>query len=321
MKSWASTLQTSLLSGATTLTRHANENIAVVQSGRDLVVSTYQGAARLADWYRAQTDVRTAIIAILQSKLDGFMCLNAEALLAVACEFTTHVVGFVLGTAETSGAVAGISAAEGTTLAARGALALQAGLNAAKALIAAPLLPVKGLVSLGKLAYFGSSPEGIGEVYRVAKELGFETTGIESTLALKSGHVSPFVDHAYVIKDEAWGGFKQGSHVLTPTSEAMVGVSDMVIGIGGGDVGRDELIAIREAGKAVTFFPADMDHKLAISKALKKGIASPSSFAGAAQEGLQKLPVTLALSQTTSSAAIAISQGCVAKALGSLLNK
>jgi hypothetical protein len=155
------------------------------------------------------------------------------------------------------------------------------------------------------------------------KKMGFETTGIESSLGLKGGHVSEFVDHTYFIKDSTWGGFISGTHVLSPTSEAMVGVSDRVIGIGGNEVGRDELIASREAGKSVSFFSAEMNHELAIAKAAKKGLAAPISFTGAAQEGLMRLPTNLVplKKSATTSAALLSGQGCVTKALGSLLGK
>jgi hypothetical protein len=57
-----------------------------------------------------------------------------------------------------------------------------------------------------------------------------------------------------------------------------------VIGIGGGEVGRDELEAARERGKDVRFFPAEMNHAIAIEKAKKKGLPPPTRFDGAASE-------------------------------------
>ena len=64
----------------------------------------------------------------------------------------------------------------------------------------------------------------------------------------------------------------------------MVENSDVLIGIGGGEVARDELMAAKRIGKEVRFFPADMNHQKAREKAQKKGLPVPTSFAGAASE-------------------------------------
>jgi len=132
----------------------------------------------------------------------------------------------------------------------------------------------------------GATPEGIGKVYEVAKEMGFETTGIVSSQAKKYGGLSPYVDHAFYVEDKTWGGFVSGTNRLSPTSQAMVIVSDEVIGIGGGEVGRDEMIAARRVGKNVQFFPAEMNHEIAIKKAAKNGAIAPTKFIGAAAEAL-----------------------------------
>lgn len=127
---------------------------------------------------------------------------------------------------------------------------------------------------------------GIGEAYKIAKEMGFETTGIVSEQAKKYGGLSPFVDHAFYVEDAAWGGFEPGTQKLTPTSEAMVNVSNKIVGIGGNDVGRDELIAAQKLGKDVTFIPADMNHELAIKKAQGKGLVEPTDFSGSAHAAI-----------------------------------
>jgi nicotinate (nicotinamide) nucleotide adenylyltransferase len=132
----------------------------------------------------------------------------------------------------------------------------------------------------------GATSEGIGEAYKVAKEMGFETTGIVSAQAKKYGGLSPFVDHAFYVEDAAWGGFEPGTQKLTPTSQAMIGVSDKVIGIGGNDVGRDELIAAQKLSKDVTFIPADMNHDIATQKAIAKGLAAPKEFSGSAYDAI-----------------------------------
>jgi hypothetical protein len=129
----------------------------------------------------------------------------------------------------------------------------------------------------------GATPDGIGVVYEMAKKMGFTTSGIVSTQARDSKvALSPCVDTIFFVKDATWGGFVEGSQQLSPTSTAMVGVSDRLIAIGGGEVARDELTAAKRAGKPVAFIPADMNHKIARDKASKKGQPAPTDFRGAA---------------------------------------
>jgi hypothetical protein len=140
-----------------------------------------------------------------------------------------------------------------------------------------------GLDPARTVVNIGATPDGIGAVYRLAKERGFTTTGIVSSQAREAGAgLSPCVDRVYYVEDETWGGFLDGGDRLSPTSTAMVGVSAMVVGIGGGTVARDELVAARGAGKTVRFVPADMNHRKAIEKAREKGAAEPTDFAGEA---------------------------------------
>lgn len=135
----------------------------------------------------------------------------------------------------------------------------------------------------------GATAEGIGAVYEVAKRKGFTTSGIVSTQA-KDNNValSPCVDIVWFVRDDTWGGFLPGSETLSPTSTAMVENSDVVVAIGGGEVGRDELIAAKRAGKRVQFIPADMNHKIALDKALRKGQPAPTDFRGAAATAAEK---------------------------------
>lgn len=131
----------------------------------------------------------------------------------------------------------------------------------------------------------GATPEGIGAVYELAKRKGFKTTGIVSTQAKKyNAALSPCVDYVFYVEDVTWGGFLKGSDRLSPTSTAMVENSDVLIGIGGGEVGRDELLAAKRSGKQVRFIPADMNHQKARERAQKKGLPAPTSFGGAAGE-------------------------------------
>ncbi|HRO60636.1 MAG TPA: hypothetical protein PK177_15970, partial [Burkholderiaceae bacterium] len=133
----------------------------------------------------------------------------------------------------------------------------------------------------------GATAEGIGAVYRLAKQRGFRTAGIVSTQARQqSVALSPCVDLVFYVVDETWGGLLPGDSRLSPTSEAMVRVSDALIAIGGGEVARDELLAARQLGKPVEFVPADMDHALAREKAVAKGLPPPADFRGAAHAAL-----------------------------------
>ena len=62
------------------------------------------------------------------------------------------------------------------------------------------------------------------------------------------------------MEDATWGGLVEGGDRLSPTSTAMVENSDIMIGIGGDEIGRDELMAAKRLGKEVRFSPADMNH-------------------------------------------------------------
>ncbi len=133
------------------------------------------------------------------------------------------------------------------------------------------------------LINIGATPDGIGAVYELAKRLGFVTTGIVSSVA-RTYHValSPHVDHVFYVRDETWGGFLPGTETLSPASQAMVENSDAIIAIGGGAVGRDELIAAQRLAKPLQFIAADMNHRKALEKAKEQGKPTPTDFRGAA---------------------------------------
>lgn len=152
----------------------------------------------------------------------------------------------------------------------------QAMLDAAKQVLSG-YSPNKTFVNIG------ATSSGIGAVYEVAKQMGFETAGIVSTQARQyKAEISPYVDNVFFVTDDTWGGFEQNSEVLSPTSEAIVQSSDIFISIGGGAVARDELIAARRAGKETKYIPADMNHKKAVDKARKQGLPMPTDFKGEA---------------------------------------
>lgn len=133
----------------------------------------------------------------------------------------------------------------------------------------------------------GATAEGIGAVYQVAKELGFKTTGIVSSKAKDEKAVlAPCVDVVFFVTDTSWGGFADAAKKeLSPTSQAMVENSDVLVAIGGGEVSRDELSAALSRGKTVGrdvfFFPADMNHARALERAAKRGQPPPQDFGGA----------------------------------------
>jgi hypothetical protein len=137
----------------------------------------------------------------------------------------------------------------------------------------------------------GATAEGIGAVYALAKHKGFTTMGIVSTLARDERvALSPCVDYVFFVPDRTWGGQVPGTQHLSPTSAAIVESSTSFVAIGGGDVTRDEMLAARQAGKPVTFIPADMHHQIAREKARQRGEVEPTDFRGSAHRALAQGP-------------------------------
>ena len=138
------------------------------------------------------------------------------------------------------------------------------------------------------LVNIGATAEGIGEIYELAKNAGFTTMGVVSSLARDEGiRLSPCVDHVFFVKDKTWGGLSPESGKLSPTSQAIVDISSSLVGIGGGDVARDEMLAAQARGKAVTFIPADMNHQVARARAEKRNQPVPRDFRGSAHAALR----------------------------------
>ena len=129
----------------------------------------------------------------------------------------------------------------------------------------------------------GATSQGIGAVYELARRRGYFTLGIVSSLARDAGaSLSPCVDAVFFVRDTVWGGRLPGLPMLSPTSAAMVANSQVVVGIGGGEIARDELLAARAAARSVSFIPADMNHRIARDKARAQGRPEPVDFSGAA---------------------------------------
>lgn len=137
----------------------------------------------------------------------------------------------------------------------------------------------------------GATRGGIGAAYPLAKSVGFSTTGIVSSKVLDyPENVSEAAKFICIISDRQWGGRLPDSEELSPTSKAMIDCSDILIGIGGGEICRDELLAGIELGKPVHFYPAEIDHAWAIHRAEKLGLPHPDSYWGAAHAALKDEP-------------------------------
>ncbi len=136
-----------------------------------------------------------------------------------------------------------------------------------------------------ELVNIGATTGGMGVAYPLIKSLGFVTAGIVSTEALLYPEsISPAVDHVCFVADKQWGGKLPNSNELSPTSQAMVACSDVLIAIGGNDIARDELLAGKALGKPIQFFAADMDHEAALRRAKYLHLPPPTSFHGSVYE-------------------------------------
>ncbi len=163
-----------------------------------------------------------------------------------------------------------------------------AGYEDADAMLAHAVAVLKELDPKYWIVNIGATEEGIGAVYKIAKRRGFKTSGIVSTQA-RDGKValSPCVDFVFYVEDAIWGGYLADKKALSPTSMAMVAVSDTMIAIGGGAVARDEMLEALRLGKKTEFLPADMNHNVARDKAARQGQPAPIDFRGAADAGLR----------------------------------
>lgn len=149
----------------------------------------------------------------------------------------------------------------------------------------AKLDPDETLISIGATA------EGIGAVYKLAKDRGFKTIGIVSSQARhQKVPLATCVDQVFFVRDAQWGGYISGTTTLSPTSQAIVASGNVFIGIGGGNAARDELLEARSLKKQVIFQPADMNHRLFRDRAAAKGEPEPTDFRGTAHVALMPKP-------------------------------
>ena len=138
------------------------------------------------------------------------------------------------------------------------------------------------LVNSGTLIREGGH-NGIADVYPLAKELGFETTGIHPSIALdhhQTHSVSPYVDQAFFVHDESWGGCREDGHP-SPTLRTLLEVSHTVIVIGGGKHAAEEMEWFSKTSIPVTFHAAEMNHAMASEWTKSAGIQL-TGFDGAA---------------------------------------
>ena len=129
--------------------------------------------------------------------------------------------------------------------------------------VVAPWQPEQLIANCGTLLRVGGE-DGIARVYRVARSLGIETTGIHPGIALEfaaTHRVSPDEDTAFFVADATWGGLLADGRLPSPTLAMILEVSDELVVIGGGKHAADELRTFWQRGKPVRYFPAEMNRR------------------------------------------------------------
>lgn len=102
---------------------------------------------------------------------------------------------------------------------------------------------------------------GIADIYPIARDMGFTTSGLFPSIALQFGethHVPPDCEHPFFIEDTGWGGFRD-HQVLSPTLSLHLEIAAELVVIGGGKYAAEELQAFHQAGKKVRYYPARMN--------------------------------------------------------------
>jgi hypothetical protein len=146
------------------------------------------------------------------------------------------------------------------------------------------------LVHAGTLLRVGG-PDGVAEIYGIARELGIETSGIHPSVAMdfaETHRVSLDCDHVFFVEDATWGGFLDGSDEPSPTLRLHLLVSDELVAIGGGKHAADELRAFAALGKRVRYFPAEMNYAFTRGWTKRAGVSIPD-MRGAALDAWQDL--------------------------------
>ena len=110
----------------------------------------------------------------------------------------------------------------------------------------------------------GATPYGIGQMYAIIKDLGFQTLGIVASKALGlNEECAEGVDKIVVVKDTNWGGYRYSETtrgLLSPTTRVFVGASDSIAAYGGGGITAVTLEEARRRNKPISFRPFEMSH-------------------------------------------------------------
>lgn len=125
----------------------------------------------------------------------------------------------------------------------------------------------------------GVTPDGIGEMYELAKKMGFETFGVVSSEAVPYLNYVKDVDFPFIVRDDTWGGYTgEDKTTLSPVSRAMVEVSDIMVAYGAGEIGLSELQEGLKKGKTVQAHMMEENHEKCIAAAAKKKQPKPTQF-------------------------------------------
>ena len=144
--------------------------------------------------------------------------------------------------------------------------------------------PGQMIANCGTLLRVGGE-DGIARIYRVARSLGIETTGIHPGIALDftaTHGVSPDEDAAFFVSDSTWGGLLPDGGP-SPTLAMILEISDELVVIGGGKHAADELKAFWQQGKPVRYFPAEMNKRATREWCRRAGVEI-TDLRGAAHE-------------------------------------
>jgi hypothetical protein len=141
----------------------------------------------------------------------------------------------------------------------------------------------------------GATPYGIGRMYPVIKDLGFQTLGIVASKALGlSEECAEGVDKIAVVKDTNWGGYRYSETtrgLLSPTTRVFVSASDSIAAYGGGGITAVTLEEARARNKPVTYTPFEMSHFIARMLLAQTGEEQPLDYGGPAAKAWADLGV------------------------------
>ena len=131
----------------------------------------------------------------------------------------------------------------------------------------------------------GLTTVGIGAVYEIAKQMGFETIAVVSMESLgqyrdEAGEAKG-LSNVYRIADGTWGGLNKVTNELNPTSKVNAEVSDEMVAIGGGDIGYFEARAGIERRIPVALYSA--------RNGVKDATKSPDGYRKPGKEAVQDL--------------------------------